>query len=115
MIKPLYTYVERTSLEQLLSNFDTIFIKVSYVTQLNEILTKLKEKQFDTSLTKEEWKWHWIQSCLNNQEEIAMEINVANKSVDTISYQHIISELSEPNFWSENKIKKMGRIAVSKY
>ena len=115
MIKPKYTYVERTSLEQLLSNFDTIFIKVSYVTQLNEILAKLKEKQFDTSLTKEEWKWHWVQSCLNNQEEIAIEINVTNKSVDTISYQHIISELAEPNFWSEKKIKKMGQIAVSKY
>lgn len=56
MTKPLYTYAERTSLEQLLSNFDTIFIKVSYVTQLNEILAKLKEKQFDISLTKEEWK-----------------------------------------------------------
>lgn len=64
MIKPLYTYVERTSLEQLLSNFDTIFIKVSYVTQLNEILTKLKEKQFDTSLTKEEWKWHWNKTSI---------------------------------------------------
>lgn len=115
MNKPLYTYTERTSLEQLLSNFDTIFIKVSYVTQLNEILAKLKEKQFDISLTKEEWKWHWVQSCLNNQEEIAIEINVANKSVNTISYHHIISELSEPNFWSEKKIKKMGRIAVSKY
>ena len=115
MTKPLYTYAERTSLEQLLSNFDTIFIKVSYVPQLNEILAKLKEKQFDTSLAKEEWKWNWAQSCLNNQEEIAIEINVANKSVATISYHHIISELSEPNFWSEKKIKKMGRIAVSKY
>ena len=115
MIKPKYTHVEKKSLDHLLSNFDTIFIKVSYVTQLNEILAKLKEKQFDISLTKEEWKWHWVQSCLNNQEEIAIEINVTNKSVDTISYQHIISELSEPNFWPEKKIKKMGQIAVSKY
>lgn len=115
MIKPKYTYVEKKSLDHLISNFDTIFIKVSYVTQLNEILAKLKEKHFNTSLTKEEWKWNWTQSCLNNQEEIAIEINVANKSINTISYQHIISELSEPNFWSEKKIKKMGRIAVSKY
>lgn len=115
MIKPKYTYVERTSLEYLLSNFDTVFVKVSYITHLNEILSNLKEKHFDISLTEENWKKNWAQSCLNNQEEIAIEINVKNKSVNTVSYQHIISELSEPNFWSEKKIKKMERIAISKY
>ena len=115
MAEPLYTYVEKTSLEQLLSNFDTIFIKVSYITHLNEILSNLKEKHFDISLTEENWKRNWAQSCLNNQEDIAIEINVKNKSVNTLSYQHVLNELSEPNFWSEKKIKKMGRIAVSKY
>ena len=29
-------------------------------------------------------------------------------------YNHVISELSEPNFWSEKKIKNLGRIAVCK-
>lgn len=115
MIKPKYTYVEKKSLDHLISNFDTIFIKVSYMSHINDILSKLKERNFNILLANEKWKWNWAQSCLNNQEEIAIEINVANKSVNTISYQHIISELSEPTFWSEKKIKRLGQIAIATY
>lgn len=114
MIKPSYTYIENASLDYLISNFDTVFIKVSYINHLDNLLSKLKEKQFNTSFAKEDWKWHWVKSCLNNHEDITIDINVKNKSVDTISYQHIISELAEPHFWSEKKIKNLGRIVICK-
>ena len=111
-----YPYVERTKsieqIEYLLSNFNTIFYKVSSISNLNDILSILKEKHFDISLTEEKWKQRWIQSCLNNQEEIAIEINVTNQSVNTISYNVIIAELEELNFWSEKKLKRLGRIAI---
>ena len=108
-----YTYIERASLEHLLSNFDTVFLKVSYMSQLKEVLAKLEAQQFDISYTQEKWRQEWAESCINNSEPIAVEIDVQLKIVDFFSYQHAISELSEPQYWTYEKLKNLGNIAVS--
>ena len=113
MSKSTYTYIKKASLEYLLSNFDTVYLKVSYMSQLKEILAKLEAKQFDISYTQEKWKQKWAQSCINNDDPIAVEIDVQLKFVDLVSYQHITSELSELHYWSIEKLRNLGKIAVS--
>lgn len=108
-----YTYIERASLDYLLSNFDTVYLKVSYTSQLKNILAKLKDRQFDISYTQEKWKQEWAQSCINNGEPIAIEIDVQLKFVNLFSYQHAISELSELHYWTLEKLKNLGNIVVS--
>ena len=112
MSKSTYTYIKKASLEHLLSNFDTVFLKVSYMSQLKEILAKLEAKQFDISYTQEKWRQEWTKSCINDGEPIAVAINVQLKFVDLISYQYVTSEL---HYWSIEKLRNLGKIAVSEY
>lgn len=107
-----YKTLKNVDIQNIIETFDTVFVKISYQKVLTDVLEKLEDLKYDCSLITDNDVQKWAMSMFYNNDDIVVQITVADKSADIFTYNHLISELSGPYFWSKEKVEQMGNIAL---
>lgn len=107
-----YKILKNIDIRNSLETFDTVFVKISYQTVLTDVLEKLEDLDYDCSSITDNDVQKWSMNMFYNNDDVVVQINVADKSADIFAYNHLISELSGPYYWSKEKVEKMGSIAL---